>query len=101
MLMLYMIDVCAGFAFHRTGEGGFGYKISGPAGIFIFAERVKSVKIVNFHVKLFESALKALVKNFESFQITLNLSLVLPSQLSGESFKAFMSVIVFLLQRSL
>jgi hypothetical protein len=28
------IDGCAGFAFHRTGEGGFGYKISSPAGIF-------------------------------------------------------------------
>jgi hypothetical protein len=25
---------CAGFAFHRTGKGGFGYKISSPAGIF-------------------------------------------------------------------
>jgi hypothetical protein len=24
----------AGFAFHRTGEGGFGYKISSPAVIF-------------------------------------------------------------------
>jgi hypothetical protein len=24
----------AGFAIHRTGEGGFGYKISSPAGIF-------------------------------------------------------------------
>jgi hypothetical protein len=29
-----LIDGCAGFAFHRTGEGGFGYKISSPAGIF-------------------------------------------------------------------
>jgi hypothetical protein len=28
-----LIDGCAGFAFHRPGEGGFGYKISGPAGI--------------------------------------------------------------------
>jgi hypothetical protein len=26
---------CAVFLFHRTGEGGFGYKISSPAGIFI------------------------------------------------------------------
>jgi hypothetical protein len=25
---------CAGFAFHQTEEGGFGYKISSPAGIF-------------------------------------------------------------------
>jgi hypothetical protein len=29
-----LIDGCAGFAFHRTREGGFGYKISSPAGIF-------------------------------------------------------------------
>jgi hypothetical protein len=29
-----LIDGCAGFAFHRTGEGGFGYKISSPACIF-------------------------------------------------------------------
>jgi hypothetical protein len=29
-----LIDECAGFAFHRTGEGGFGYKRSSPAGIF-------------------------------------------------------------------
>jgi hypothetical protein len=29
-----LIDGCAGFAFHRTGEGGFGYKISSTAGIF-------------------------------------------------------------------
>jgi hypothetical protein len=29
-----LIDGCAGFAFHRTGEVGFGYKISSPAGIF-------------------------------------------------------------------
>jgi hypothetical protein len=29
-----LIDGCAGFAFHRTGEDGFGYKISSPAGIF-------------------------------------------------------------------
>jgi hypothetical protein len=29
-----LIDGCAGFAFHRTGESGFGYKISSPAGIF-------------------------------------------------------------------
>jgi hypothetical protein len=29
-----LIDGCAGFAFHRPGEGGFGYKISGMAGIF-------------------------------------------------------------------
>jgi hypothetical protein len=29
-----LIDGCAGFAFHRNGEGGFGYKISSPAGIF-------------------------------------------------------------------
>jgi hypothetical protein len=29
----YLIDGCAGFAFHRTGEG-VGYKISSPAGIF-------------------------------------------------------------------
>jgi hypothetical protein len=29
-----LIDGCVGFAFHRPGEGGFGYKISGPAGIF-------------------------------------------------------------------
>jgi hypothetical protein len=29
-----LIDGYAGFAFHRTGEGGFGYKISSPAGIF-------------------------------------------------------------------
>jgi hypothetical protein len=28
------IDRCAGFAFHRTEEGGFGYKISSSAGIF-------------------------------------------------------------------
>jgi hypothetical protein len=25
----FLIDGCAGFAFHRTGEGGFGYKESG------------------------------------------------------------------------
>jgi hypothetical protein len=30
-----LIDGCAGFAFHRNGEGGFGYNISSPAGIFI------------------------------------------------------------------
>jgi hypothetical protein len=30
----FLIDGCAGFAFHRTGEGGFGYKISIPAVIF-------------------------------------------------------------------
>jgi hypothetical protein len=29
-----LIDGCAGFGFHRTGEGGFGYKISSSAGIF-------------------------------------------------------------------
>jgi hypothetical protein len=29
-----LIDGCAGFAFHQAGEGGFGYKISSPAGIF-------------------------------------------------------------------
>jgi hypothetical protein len=31
-----LIDWCAGFAFHRTGEGGFEYKVkvSIPAGIF-------------------------------------------------------------------
>jgi hypothetical protein len=29
-----LIDGCAEFAFHRTGEGGFGYKISSPAGAF-------------------------------------------------------------------
>jgi hypothetical protein len=29
-----LIYGCAGFAFHRIGEGGFGYKISSPAGIF-------------------------------------------------------------------
>jgi hypothetical protein len=29
-----LIDGCAGFALHRTEEGGFGYKISSPAGIF-------------------------------------------------------------------
>jgi hypothetical protein len=28
------IDGSTGFAFHRTGEGGFGYNISSPAGIF-------------------------------------------------------------------
>jgi hypothetical protein len=28
-----LIDRCTGLLFHRTGEGGFGYKISGPAGI--------------------------------------------------------------------
>jgi hypothetical protein len=30
----FLIDGCAGVAFHRTGEGGFGYKISSSAGIF-------------------------------------------------------------------
>jgi hypothetical protein len=30
----FLIDGCAGFAFHRTGEGGFGYKISSLAAIF-------------------------------------------------------------------
>jgi hypothetical protein len=29
----FLIDGCAGFAFHRTGKGGFGYKISNPADI--------------------------------------------------------------------
>jgi ribonuclease HI len=29
-----LIDGCIGFAFHQTGEDGFGYKISIPAGIF-------------------------------------------------------------------
>jgi hypothetical protein len=29
-----LIDGCAGFALYRTGVGGFGYKISSPAGIF-------------------------------------------------------------------
>jgi hypothetical protein len=29
-----LIDECAGFAFHRTWEGGFGYNISSPDGIF-------------------------------------------------------------------
>jgi hypothetical protein len=29
-----LIDGCAGFAFHQTGESGLGYKISSPAGIF-------------------------------------------------------------------
>jgi hypothetical protein len=29
-----LIDGCTGFAFHRTGEGGSGYKISSPACIF-------------------------------------------------------------------
>jgi hypothetical protein len=29
-----LIDGCGGFAIHRTGEGGFSYKISSPAGIF-------------------------------------------------------------------
>jgi hypothetical protein len=28
-----LIYACAGFAFHRTGKGGFGYKISSPPGI--------------------------------------------------------------------
>jgi hypothetical protein len=30
-----LIDECAWFAFHRTGEGSFGYKISSSDGIFI------------------------------------------------------------------
>jgi hypothetical protein len=29
-----LIDGWAGIAFHRTGEGGSGYKISSPASIF-------------------------------------------------------------------
>jgi hypothetical protein len=29
-----LIDGCAGFACHWTEEGGFGYQISSPAGIF-------------------------------------------------------------------
>jgi hypothetical protein len=29
-----LIDGCAMFAFHRTGEGGFGNNILSPAGIF-------------------------------------------------------------------
>jgi hypothetical protein len=28
-----LIEKCAGFAIHRTKKGGFGYKISSPAGI--------------------------------------------------------------------
>jgi hypothetical protein len=30
-----LIDGGAGFAFHRTREGGFGYKISSPAGFLL------------------------------------------------------------------
>jgi hypothetical protein len=30
----FLIDGCAGFAFHRTGDGDCGYKISSPDGIF-------------------------------------------------------------------
>jgi hypothetical protein len=33
-LLYSLIDGCTGFAFHRNGEGGFGYKISSLAGIF-------------------------------------------------------------------
>jgi hypothetical protein len=29
-----LVDGCAGFVIHRTEEGGFGHKISSPAGIF-------------------------------------------------------------------
>jgi hypothetical protein len=29
-----LIDECAGFAIHRTEEGGFGYKMPSSAGIF-------------------------------------------------------------------
>jgi hypothetical protein len=29
-----LIDGCTGYAFYRTGEGSFGYKITSPAGIF-------------------------------------------------------------------
>jgi hypothetical protein len=29
-----LIDGCSGLAFHRTGEGDFGYKILNPASIF-------------------------------------------------------------------
>jgi hypothetical protein len=29
-----LMDVCAGFAIHWTGEGGFGYEISSPADVF-------------------------------------------------------------------
>jgi hypothetical protein len=29
-----LIDGCEGFSFHRTGEGGSGFKISSTAGIF-------------------------------------------------------------------
>jgi hypothetical protein len=32
-----LIDGCARFAIHRTKEGGFGYKISSPAGIFLWS----------------------------------------------------------------
>jgi hypothetical protein len=29
-----LLDGCAGFAFYRAEEGGFGYKVSSPVGIF-------------------------------------------------------------------
>jgi hypothetical protein len=29
------VEVCAGFAVHQMGVGGFGYKIKGSAGVFI------------------------------------------------------------------
>jgi hypothetical protein len=30
-----MAEECATFGIHRTEEGGFGYKMASPAGIFI------------------------------------------------------------------
>jgi hypothetical protein len=40
-----LIDGCEDFAFHRTSEGSFGYKISSPAGSFTAMLTVLSVTL--------------------------------------------------------
>jgi hypothetical protein len=43
-----LIDGCIGFAFHRTGDGGFGYKISSP--VFIFTAELTALFVTLRHI---------------------------------------------------
>jgi hypothetical protein len=46
-----LIDECAWFAFHRTGEGSYGYKISSSDGIFI-VELTDYANLTNLFITL-------------------------------------------------
>jgi ribonuclease HI len=84
-----LIEGSAGFAIHRTGVGGFGFKLSSPAGVF--SAELSALFMAMRHIReIIEPPEKCLILT-DSLSSIKAMLLCCPEELRGELIRSYMN----------